>query len=127
MSETSAAKGMNYSIGHPEPMEIILKHWPQFIPIAAAVLLGWSLSTSVAGGMVWLAFAFMMLAVIASVHHAELIAHRIGEPFGTLVLALAVTVIETALILSVMMTDGAKSAALPRDRSEEHTSELQSP
>lgn len=98
-----------------KPKESILKHWPQFIPIAAAVLLGWSLSTTVAGGMVWLAFAFMMLSVIASVHHAELIAHRIGEPFGTLVLALAVTVIETALILSVMMTEGEKSAALPRD------------
>ncbi len=98
-----------------KPKESIVKHWPQFIPIAAAVLLGWSLSTTVAGGMVWLAFAFMMLSVIASVHHAELIAHRIGEPFGTLVLALAVTVIETALILSVMMTEGEKSAALPRD------------
>ncbi|NBX54365.1 MAG: ionic transporter y4hA [Betaproteobacteria bacterium] len=79
------------------------------------MLLGWSLSISVVGAMAWLVFGVMMLAVFASVHHAELIAHRIGEPFGTLVLALAVTVIETALILSVMMTDGAKSAALPRD------------
>ena len=38
----------------------------------------------------------------ASVYHAEVIAHRTGEPFGTLVLALAVTVIETALIISIM-------------------------
>jgi Ca2+:H+ antiporter len=53
--------------------------------------------------------------VIAAVHHAEVIAHRLGEPFGTLVLALAVTVIETSLILSMMVAGGADMAALPRD------------
>jgi Ca2+:H+ antiporter len=41
--------------------------------------------------------------VFAAVYHAEVVAHRVGEPFGTLVLALAVTVIETALIVSVMI------------------------
>jgi Ca2+:H+ antiporter len=92
-----------------------VNHWPKIIPIIGAALLGFCLMTSVTGWMTWLVFGVMMLAVIASVHHAELIAHRIGEPFGTLVLALAVTVIETALILSVMMTDGEKSATLPRD------------
>src|SRR5262245_30728795 len=53
--------------------------------------------------------------VIAAVHHAEVIAHRVGEPFGTLVLALAVTVIETSLILSMMVAGGAEMATLPRD------------
>src|SRR4051794_7758960 len=43
--------------------------------------------------------AALIAAVFAAVHHAEVIAHRVGEPFGTLVLALAVTVIETALIV----------------------------
>ena len=38
--------------------------------------------------------------VFAAVYHAEVIAHRVGEPLGTLVLALAVTVLETALIVS---------------------------
>src|SRR4051795_3146743 len=52
--------------------------------------------------------------VFAAVYHAEVIAHRIGEPFGTLVLALAVTVIETALIVSVMLAAPAENAALPR-------------
>ena len=45
-------------------------------------------------------------AVFAAVHHAEVVAHRIGEPFGTLVLAVAVTVIEVALIVSVMLSGG---------------------
>jgi len=55
-------------------------------------------------------------AVIASVHHAEVIAHRIGEPFGTLMLALSVTIIEVALIVSMMMlADGADKATLARD------------
>jgi Ca2+:H+ antiporter len=52
--------------------------------------------------------------VFATVHHAEAIAHRIGEPFGTLVLTLAVTVIEVALILS-MMLGGPSNSALARD------------
>jgi Ca2+:H+ antiporter len=53
--------------------------------------------------------------VFAAVYHAEVVAHRIGEPFGTLVLALAVTVIETALIVSVMLAAPAEKAGLARD------------
>lgn len=54
-------------------------------------------------------------AVTAAVHHAEVIAHRVGEPLGTLVLALAVTVIEASLILSMMFAGGAEMAVLARD------------
>jgi Ca2+:H+ antiporter len=53
--------------------------------------------------------------VFASVHHAEVVAHRVGEPFGTLVLAIAVTVIEVALIVSVMLSAGPEKAGLARD------------
>lgn len=53
--------------------------------------------------------------VFAAVHHAEVIAHRIGEPFGTLVLAIAVTIIEVALIVSVMLSGGPEKAGLARD------------
>ena len=42
-------------------------------------------------------------AVLAAVHHAEVVAHRVGEPFGSLVLAVAVTVIEVALIVTLMV------------------------
>jgi Ca2+:H+ antiporter len=53
--------------------------------------------------------------VFAAVYHAEVVAHRIGEPFGTLVLAVAVTVIEVALVISVMISDPATKAGLARD------------
>ena len=59
--------------------------------------------------------AALLGTVIAAVHHAEVIAHRVGEPFGTLVLALAVTVIEASLILSMMIAGGEEMATLPRD------------
>src|SRR4029079_11030657 len=69
---------------------------------------GGSLVTALAG--------FVLIAtVFAAVHHAEVIAHRIGEPFGTLVLALAVTVIETALIVSGMISAPAEKAGIARD------------
>ena len=54
-------------------------------------------------------------AVIAAVHHAEVVAHRVGEPFGTLILALAVTVIEVALIVTLMASGGDKASTLARD------------
>ncbi|MGO9574465.1 MAG: calcium:proton antiporter [Terriglobales bacterium] len=53
--------------------------------------------------------------VFAAVYHAEVIAHRVGEPFGTLALALAVTIIETGLIVSVMIAAPAENAGLARD------------
>jgi Ca2+:H+ antiporter len=56
----------------------------------------------------------MLGAVFAAVHHADVIAHRVGEPFGTLVLTLAVTIIEVALIESIVLTPGS-SPALARD------------
>jgi Ca2+:H+ antiporter len=54
-------------------------------------------------------------AVFAAVHHAEVIAHRVGEPYGTLVLTVSVTVIEVALIASVMIADADGSPTLARD------------
>lgn len=53
--------------------------------------------------------------VLAAVFHAEVVAHKIGEPFGTLVLAVAVTSIEVALIVSLMVAGGAETTGLARD------------
>jgi Ca2+:H+ antiporter len=53
--------------------------------------------------------------VIAAVHHAETVAHRVGEPFGTLILAIAVTVIEVGLIVSLMLANREAAATLARD------------
>jgi Ca2+:H+ antiporter len=53
--------------------------------------------------------------VFAAVYHAEVVAHRVGEPFGSLVLALAVTTIEVALIVSMMVSGGGNTTGLARD------------
>ena len=57
----------------------------------------------------------LMASVMAAVHHAEVIAHRIGEPYGTLVLAIAVTIIEVSLIVSLMLSGGKDTHMLARD------------
>ncbi|ULJ76054.1 calcium:proton antiporter [Rhizobium gallicum] len=57
----------------------------------------------------------LIATVFAAVFHAEVVAHRVGEPLGTLVLAVAVTVIEVALIVSVMIAAPAEKAGLARD------------
>lgn len=55
-------------------------------------------------------------SVLAAVHHAEVVAYRVGEPFGTLLLALAITVIEVALIVALMLADdGVATTTLARD------------
>jgi Ca2+:H+ antiporter len=59
--------------------------------------------------------AVLIATVFAAVYHAEVVAHRTGEPFGTLVLAVAVTVIEVALIVSVMIAQPVEKAGLARD------------
>lgn len=67
------------------------------------------------GVFTWLVGLSLFGAVMAAVHHAEVIAHRVGEPFGTLVLAIAVTVIEVSLILSIMFSGGPETSAVARD------------
>jgi Ca2+:H+ antiporter len=85
------------------------------VPVAAvlALVLTWGRHPGpVVVGLVALVLAG---AVLAAVQHAELIAHRLGEPFGSLVLAVAVTVIEVALIVTLMVSGGPKTASLARD------------
>jgi Ca2+:H+ antiporter len=55
------------------------------------------------------------VAVMAAVHHAEIVAHRVGEPFGSLVLAVAVTVIEVGLIVTLMVSGKGDTSTLARD------------
>jgi Ca2+:H+ antiporter len=71
---------------------------------AAATGLGVSFTPS-PGGLVFAAVLLIILfgTVFAAVHHAEVIAERIGEPYGTLLLTLAVTIIEVALIATIML------------------------
>ena len=92
-----------------------LPPWSLAGPVLAAAALGlsWALPFSLGLGLVLAAGLF--LAVISAVHHAEVIAHRVGEPYGTLVLAVAVTVIEVALIVALMLAGGPTAHALARD------------
>lgn len=54
-------------------------------------------------------------AVFAAVHHSELLALKLGEPFGSILLAVAVTVIEVALIVSILLADSPGSSSVARD------------
>jgi Ca2+:H+ antiporter len=89
--------------------------WSLAVPVVAALLLVLSFLLAASTPLLLLAGVALMGAVLASVHHAEVIAHKVGEPLGTLVLALAVTVIEVALIVTLMMAGGAGAAVVARD------------
>ena len=88
--------------------------WTWLSPLAGWLLLATSVALAHPLFHVFLG-AGLVATVLAAVHHAEVVAHRVGEPFGTLVLALAVTVIEVALIVSLMLAGGETAAALARD------------
>ena len=53
--------------------------------------------------------------VLSAVHHAEVIAHKTGEPYGALILAISVTIIEVSLIISMMLSGHEGSAFIARD------------
>src|SRR5690349_8231413 len=89
--------------------------WNWLIPAISLVLLLTAVVIGVGTFLAVLCGAALVGVVLVAVHHAEVVAHRLGEPLGTLVLALAVTAIETALILSMMMAGGEEMAVLPRD------------
>jgi Ca2+:H+ antiporter len=89
--------------------------WSWVWPVAAWVMLGLTAVTGASGITAIAAGAVLIATVFAAVHHAEVVAHRIGEPFGTLVLAVAVTVIEVGLIVSIMLGFAADKAGLARD------------
>jgi Ca2+:H+ antiporter len=78
-------------------------------------IVAWLAVGKVGLGLLALVLAAVLLGnVVAAVHHAEVVALRVGEPYGTLVLALAVTVIEVGLIISIMLS-GEPNLSLLRD------------
>jgi Ca2+:H+ antiporter len=92
---------------HPLPA------WSWLFPV-----LGWATLAFAFGAGGWIALgmgAVLGGTVFAAVHHAEVVAARVGEPFGTLILAIAVTVIEVALIVSLMISHPEEKAELARD------------
>ncbi|MDT7610576.1 MAG: Ca2+:H+ antiporter [Pseudonocardiales bacterium] len=81
----------------------------------ALVLLALIWGRSLPALVVALVAAVLIAAVLVAVHHAEVVALRVGEPLGLLILAVAVTVIEVGLILSLMLSGGPGTATLARD------------
>src|SRR5205823_7107112 len=109
-------RGVDRMSAHvPMPKSVWLFPALAWLLFAAAAGLGLSFTPSVGGFL----FAAALLAILfgtvfAAVHHAEVIAERIGEPYGTLLLTLAVTIIEVALIATIMLGDKPQPA-LARD------------
>ena len=89
--------------------------WPHVLPVVATICLTLAWGRHLAP-VVSVVLAVVLIAdVLASVHHAEVVAHRVGEPFGSLVLAIAVTVIEVGLIVMLTLASPAASSTLARD------------
>jgi Ca2+:H+ antiporter len=89
--------------------------WTTLIPSLGAVLLPFVWGRELPVLVVVFLAALLGASVLAAVHHAEVVAHRVGEPFGSLVLAVAVTIIEVGLILTLMSAGGEASQTLARD------------
>lgn len=88
--------------------------WSLLLPVIAwmAYFLGWTNGSLI---MQLLTGAFLIGAVLSAVHHSEVIAEKVGEPYGTILLAIAITVIEVALIIALMISGGEKALYLARD------------
>jgi Ca2+:H+ antiporter len=107
---------MNASAASGTGMMARMPWWAWVWPLLAWGLLVATFVGGLGGAVVVAAEVVVLIStVFAAVWHAEVVAHRVGEPLGTLVLALAVTVIEVSLIVSVMLAGKAGSEALARD------------
>ena len=93
----------------------LLGSWTTVVPILAAIALALTWGSKPAALVVAIIAVVLIGAIAGAVHHAEVIAHRVGEPFGSIVLAVAVTVIEVALIVTLMVSGGPETSTLARD------------
>ena len=100
-----------------QPVRSVVMSWTGAAPIAAAVALVLALFWGGTLPVVVVVVLSVLLAaaVLAAVYHAEVVAHRVGEPFGSLILAVAVTAIEVGLIITLMIGGGEGATSLARD------------
>lgn len=87
--------------------------WSLLLPIGAWAIYFFGVQEGIL--LPLLGAALLIGSVLSAVHHAEVVAHKVGEPFGTIILALAITIIEVALIVSLMVAGGDNAAYLARD------------
>ena len=89
-------------------------HWTYLFPVFAWIFY----ATGIYENGIWFSILgglFLVSSVLSAVHHAEVVAHKVGEPYGTIILAVAITIIEVAIIISLMTAGGENAATLPRD------------
>ncbi|WP_327113252.1 ionic transporter y4hA [Nocardia sp. NBC_01730] len=96
-------------------IRVSIARWTVLVPVLALLALAATWGRSLPGIAVTVVVIALIGVVLSAVHHAEAVAHRVDEPFGSLVLAIAVTVIEVALILTLMSSGGDKTSTLARD------------
>lgn len=89
--------------------------WTVITPPVAAIVLALSWGSHPEPLVAALIGVALIGAVLAGVHHAEVVAHKVGEPFGSLILAVAVTIIEVGLIVMLMVSGNGETATLARD------------
>src|SRR6185312_14346814 len=99
----------------PAQLRSRLLDWTVAVPVLAVLVLLVTWGRELPAPIVVVVAALLGGAVLAAVHHAEVVAHRVGEPYGSLVLAVAVTVIEVALIVTLMISGPEKTQSLARD------------
>ena len=97
------------------PTRQALRHWTGWVPLLALVVLAATWGRDLGTVVAVLVAVVLGGAVLSAVHHAEVVAHRVGEPYGSLLLAVAVTVIEVGLIIMLMLSGGPDVATLARD------------
>lgn len=91
-----------------------IPRWALVAPLIGGVIAAGA-ATGLGGYYAILVGLGLCAGVFAAIHHAEVVAHRVGEPYGTLVLAMSVTLLEVSLVGSVMLAGRGESAALARD------------
>lgn len=100
----------------PQSFASYFRQWQSWVPLIALITLGLSLGYHELPLLAYGCVAVVLAAsVISAVHHAEIVAAKVGEPFGSVVLAIAVTLIEVGLIIMLMTSGGGETASLARD------------
>ncbi len=99
----------------PSRVRAVLGSWSYALPVLAVIVFAATWGSKISGLVVVIASVLLAGAVLAAVGHAEVVAHRVGQPLGALVLAVSVTVIEVALIVTLMLSSGPDKSALARD------------
>lgn len=92
----------------------LLYQWTVTLPLLACILY---FSGYIDNNIYFQILAGILLigSVMSAVHHSEIVAHRVGEPYGTIILAVAITIIEVSVIISLMISGGNEATSLARD------------